>query len=406
MINPTAANIDYLKAALASAKATSGSTHGFYLYPARFSPETAHAVIETFSQPGDYVLDPFMGGGTAVVEGISLGRSMVGLDLNALAHFVATVRTRPLSAQDQKLVRCWARNVSSNPSHLAWKPPPPVINLPTNATHFFARAIHEADQLTLPRQRAFARAVLLRLGQWAFDCRDQPSPLVPALAARLPQLVDQMLAGLDEFVQACALVGLGKHQITGARALLCRTSEGLQDDPRIRCLPKRPTLVFTSPPYPRVHVLYHRWQVRGRRETPAPYWIAGVNDGYYASHYSGGSRTSSGEDAYFSMIQSVFSSVRHVIAPDALVVQLVGFADVPAQLPRFQASMAEAGYEEWSSPRFPKHGMSRNVPNRKWYAKMHGSTDTSSEVLLLHRPAPTRNRPVSRPRPGAHGRGF
>lgn len=405
MIKPTAANIDSLTSALASAKATSGSTHGFYLYPGRFSPEAARAAIKTFSQPADYVLDPFMGGGTAIIEGLSLGRSMVGVDLNALAHFVATVRTRPLSPQDRTLVRSWATSVSRNQSRLA-RASTPVKNLPNSARQFFSLAIRDADRLMLPRQRAFARAVLLRLGQWALDCRDQPSSLLPTLADKLPRLTDQMLAGLDDFVQACALVGRAKHQITGARTLLCRTSEGLEDDPRLRRLPKPPTLVFTSPPYPRVHVIYHRWQLRGRKETPAPYWIAGVHDGFCASHYSGGSRTSSGEDAYFSMIQSVFSSVRQVIAPDAIVVQLVGFADVPSQLPRFQASMADAGFREWSCPQFPMRQLSRNVPNRKWYAKMRGPTDSSFEVLLLHRPMPRSRRRVNRPRLEVRGRGF
>jgi hypothetical protein len=42
---------------------------------------------------------------------------------------------------------------------------------------------------------------------------------------------------------------------------------------------RKAKLIVTSPPYPGVHVLYHRWHVDGRRETPAPYWIAGCNDG-------------------------------------------------------------------------------------------------------------------------------
>ena len=29
-------------------------------------------------------------------------------------------------------------------------------------------------------------------------------------------------------------------------------------------------LVVTSPPYPGIHMLYHRWQVDGRKETDAP----------------------------------------------------------------------------------------------------------------------------------------
>lgn len=62
----------------------SGWTHNFYRYPARFSPKFAAAAIELFSKPGDLVLDPYMGGGTAIVEGVAAGRHMVGNDLNAL----------------------------------------------------------------------------------------------------------------------------------------------------------------------------------------------------------------------------------------------------------------------------------------------------------------------------------
>jgi len=89
------ADIEAVRASLASSKyATGTSTHGFYHYPARFSPEIARAVIETFSAPNDWILDPFMGGGTTVVEGLALGRRMIGIDINALGHFVAIVRFR------------------------------------------------------------------------------------------------------------------------------------------------------------------------------------------------------------------------------------------------------------------------------------------------------------------------
>lgn len=54
---------------------------------------------------------------------------------------------------------------------------------------------------------------------------------------------------------------------------LHRSAVGLETDPRI-VSNDTPGLILTSPPYPGVHVLYHRWQVQGRKETPAPFWIA------------------------------------------------------------------------------------------------------------------------------------
>src|SRR4051812_30336322 len=70
-----------------------GLTHNFYRYPARFSPAFARAVIEAFTRPGDVVLDNHVGGGTTLVEAIALGRSAIGVDISALAQFVATVKT-------------------------------------------------------------------------------------------------------------------------------------------------------------------------------------------------------------------------------------------------------------------------------------------------------------------------
>ena len=48
-----------------------GLTHNFYRYPARFSPEFAKQAILAFSKPDDLVLDPFMGGGTTLVEALA-----------------------------------------------------------------------------------------------------------------------------------------------------------------------------------------------------------------------------------------------------------------------------------------------------------------------------------------------
>ena len=51
-----------------------GLTHGFYKYPARFSPSFVRAAIETFTEPDDLVLDNHVGGGTTLVEALALGR--------------------------------------------------------------------------------------------------------------------------------------------------------------------------------------------------------------------------------------------------------------------------------------------------------------------------------------------
>jgi hypothetical protein len=134
-------------------------------------------------------------------------------------------------------------------------------------------------------------------------------------------------------------------------------------------------------------VLYHRWQYRGRKETPAPYRIASVVDGAGASFYTAGSRTPTGLKNYFQIITDVFKSVRALVRDDSVIVQLVGFARAREQLPLYFAAMEEAGFT-------PCEGITgtlgRRVPNRKWYATLQGAVDASAEVLMIHRPVTSR----------------
>lgn len=375
----------------ASYSYTSGSTHNFYHYPARFSPDIARAVIETFSEADEWVMDPFMGGGTSIIEGLMLGRRMLGSDINALAKFVTEVRTTTLSATDESVIRAWATDCAvrfgrGNPGDVD---APGIHNLPAAVETFMSCALRNADRLPFPRQQAFARCALLRLGQWALDCRDFVAPRRRMLGDKLPELADQMLAGLDEFVEACRASGVAKNGIANRRLLLHKNASELYEDRRATELRPRPRLVFTSPPYPSVHVLYHRWQYRGRKETPAPYWIARVPDGFYASYYTGGSRTPLGRERYFTMIESAFRSIRRVLSSRGLVVQLVGFSEAGTQLPRYLSAMTAAGYDEWEPASADLGRLERRVPNRKWYAKLQGSLDASTEILLFHRPRPS-----------------
>ena len=49
-------------------KDTSYITHGYYTYPAKFIPQLASRLIQTYSQENDIVVDVFGGSGTTVVE--------------------------------------------------------------------------------------------------------------------------------------------------------------------------------------------------------------------------------------------------------------------------------------------------------------------------------------------------
>ena len=45
-------------------------------------------IIKTYSKKNEIILDPFMGGGVSVYEGLCLGRKVIGYDLNPLSKFI------------------------------------------------------------------------------------------------------------------------------------------------------------------------------------------------------------------------------------------------------------------------------------------------------------------------------
>src|SRR6267143_1397430 len=90
------ASISLLRKAARDTAPVTGLTHAFYRYPARFSPSFVGSAIDLFSEPGDLILDPYMGGGTAIVEAYARGRAVVGCDLNSLAVFVTRAKVTTL----------------------------------------------------------------------------------------------------------------------------------------------------------------------------------------------------------------------------------------------------------------------------------------------------------------------
>src|SRR5579859_4741648 len=317
-----------IRQALQVASYVSGYTHGFYRYPARFSPELARAFIDEYTHPGEVVLDPFMGGGTAIVEALAAGRRAIGLDLNPLAHFVTLVKTTPLSRADAAELRRWACSTAcdSADSRRAHQSDPRLRNLPSSVFAALAPYTASAFELRPSRRRRFARCVLLHVGQWALESRQQ-LPTANEIRAKIVDAADEMLIGLDHFIEAAAEAGVEPPQIRRNRRLLTTTTALGYWLPGARRTGV-PRLVLTSPPYPGVHVLYHRWQVLGRRETPAPFWLADLQDGHGESYYRFGSRTPTGMANYYATLRGAFTVLGRALGPESLVAQIVAFGDI------------------------------------------------------------------------------
>lgn len=375
-----------------SASPIAGLTHNFYRYPARFSPKLVRAAIDAFSEPGDLVLDPFVGGGTTLVEAMVSGRHAIGTDISSLATFVSEVKTTVYDEDDLACLQRWCDaiaegiNICEPVEHDAhYEDAGYMRHLDSAANWRLKKAIEQvmssARKLKPHRLEAFARCVLLRTSQWALNGRKK-LPSIDEFRAMLVTDANAMIEGARELRQAILAAGYGTANVT----CLNRTTKGLEGD-SVFADGRRPRLVVTSPPYPGVHVLYHRWQVDGRKETPAPFWIANRLDGDGAAYYTMGSRTKE-LNSYFANLKASLQSVAALCDSNTMVVQVVAFAQPEWQLPRYLSVADDVGLAECLLPSgtfTPDGRLWRTVPNRRWYADQRGRTNGSQEVVLFHR---------------------
>jgi DNA modification methylase len=388
-----------LVAAVSTREKVTGAPHDFYRYPARFSPIFAREAIKTFTQPGDFVLDPFCGGGTTLVEALSLGRRAAGMDVSSLAAFLARIKTTPISVHDKREIAQWLATLKKDNPRANLDSYEAVDaetyyylrNLPDEARAFFFWIFERLTDLPKLRQQKFVRLVLLGAGQWGLDCKNK----VPTTAEFKTEFCQRLNTAANDFFDYVSGIAaaneLPRCQLSSMRRVINRTSEECGEDGRIpdSWLPAK--LVLTSPPYPGVHVVYHRWQILGRRETPAPFWLANQSDGAGESHYLLGPRDEDELVTYYARLKSVFSSVRTLLDENSIVVQLVAFSDPVWQLKTYLETMKEAGYVEAEADCLAEAKVCgriwREVPGRKWYANKRGEIPASKEVLLIHRPS-------------------
>ncbi len=384
-----------LQAAAADKTRVTGLTHNFYRYPARFSPVFVSAALQLFSKPGDLILDPYMGGGTTIVEAMAAGRRTIGADLNALAVFITRVKTSPLTKNEQNIVLSWSkeqletlsyRNYSPKMDHLLNDIKTKNLTLPRARflKKIIAQALLSLESLQSSRVRDFARCAILRTSQLALDGRKTHTSIAK-FKKNLQKNVAQMLNQLTCFERTIRPHSPGHPR----RKLIESNAADLPLQSFFTASDRKVDLVITSPPYPGLHILYHRWQVDGRRETPAPYWIAGCQDGQGDAYYNFGSRQQVGFHRYFETALQTLRAIRQVMRTGASIVQMVAFKNPDEHLPRYLQTMEQAGFTELTH--MPNHAQAtdariwRDVPNRRWHATLQGRTTGSREIVLLHR---------------------
>ncbi|MDE0683841.1 MAG: DNA methyltransferase, partial [Candidatus Poribacteria bacterium] len=80
-------------------------THCFHTYPAMMIPQIARKLLKTYGVERGWLLDPYCGTGTSLVEASLFGMHSIGCDINPLVRLIATAKSTQtcLSTLDETL---------------------------------------------------------------------------------------------------------------------------------------------------------------------------------------------------------------------------------------------------------------------------------------------------------------
>lgn len=72
-------------------------THCFHTYPAMMIPQIARKLLSQYGSEGGWLLDPYCGTGTSLVEASIFGMHSVGCDINPLVRLIAIAKLTPIT---------------------------------------------------------------------------------------------------------------------------------------------------------------------------------------------------------------------------------------------------------------------------------------------------------------------
>jgi DNA methylase len=342
------------------------SLHPMCSYLASFPAALAHAFIARYSRPGDVVLDPFSGRGTAPLEATAEGRIGVGNDLNPFAHLLTAAKLDPPTAADARtrataLRLAWAngavqwlelaRSIQASPPDGGPEPVPAEVAIAfherTFAQLLFLRSALDLDART-DRFLAAALAGILHGKTPSYLSTLMPNTFsmapryVREFAARTDfqaperdafDRLDAKLTRLyrDPLPRAGGVALLGDARDAGTRAGRALRTRGLPD--RVR-------LVVTSPPYLRVVKYgYYNW-LRA--------WFLGFDSKAIDASLDDAHRRA----PYLEFLRTVLRDLRPLLTDDGIAVLIVG--DVATDRGRSTPDGHDLAERVWESAAAPE----------------------------------------------------
>lgn len=293
-------------------------------YYAMFPTAFCDSVISKYSAPGDIVLDPFAGRGSAVFSAATNERTGIGVELNPVGWIYSRTKLRPSNREEvENRIRC-VRTYS-------WRHRAEAASLPVFFRHCFSREVREflvcARRTLNWRSNDIDRTVmallLVHLHGKATDSLSNQMRQTKSMSPRYavewwkarnyePPEIDIV----EFFKRKCDWrYSKGVPQFKGSKVFLGDSTQVLPRLAKGKLQGKRrASLLLTSPPYLGItNYHYDQW---------LRLWLLGgpPTDRRIGTQFSGKHRGKFvNERVYRKMMQSVFTSAASLLNKDAVV---------------------------------------------------------------------------------------
>lgn len=103
------------------------ATHPMHAFAARCPPPLVGWALDSFSRPGDVVLDPMVGSGTTLVEACLRGRRAWGAEIDPLARLIAKVKATLIPAEGVEQITKEISDALESQTDEGWRPDLPNL---------------------------------------------------------------------------------------------------------------------------------------------------------------------------------------------------------------------------------------------------------------------------------------
>lgn len=230
-------------------------THCFHNYPAMMIPQVTRKLLEQYGVRSGWLLDPYCGTGTSLVEASMFGMNAVGCDINPLVRLIASAKTNPpplsvldehLAGLEDALMRARFNGHSSRAAQV-----PPILNM----NYWFSSGVVKClatlrERILSVRDEAVRNFLWVAFSETARECsftKNGEFKLVRMPAQKLesynPDVFGIFLGKLERNRN-----GLAAYIDRRQDVKVCITDTNTANGEAPQC-PQPFDLVVTSPPY-------------------------------------------------------------------------------------------------------------------------------------------------------------